>query len=33
MTKRQAITAIITDKKGRVLSIGQNSYSKTHPLQ
>ena len=26
------ITAIIKDKKGRVLSIGQNSYSKTHPL-
>ena len=27
------ITAIIYDKKGRVLSIGKNSYVKTHPLQ
>jgi tRNA(Arg) A34 adenosine deaminase TadA len=30
---RQAITAIIYDKKGRVLSIGQNNYLKSHPLQ
>lgn len=30
---QQAITAIIYDKKGRVLSIGRNSYVKTHPLQ
>lgn len=27
------ITAIIFDKKGRILSIGQNSYIKTHPKQ
>lgn len=27
------ITAIIYDKRGRVLSIGKNSYAKTHPLQ
>lgn len=27
------LTAIIYDKRGRVLSIGQNSYVKTHPLQ
>ena len=27
------ITAIIYDKRGRVLSIGKNSYVKTHPLQ
>lgn len=27
------ITAIIYDKRGRVLSIGKNSYFKTHPLQ
>lgn len=27
------ITAIIYDKRGRVLSIGKNSYCKTHPLQ
>lgn len=33
MKTRQAITATIFDKKGRVLSIGQNSYIKTHPLQ
>lgn len=30
---KQSLTAIIYDKKGRVLSIGQNSYIKTHPLQ
>lgn len=28
-----SLTAIIYDKRGRVLSIGQNSYIKTHPLQ
>lgn len=33
MTKKQDITAIIKDKRGRVLSIGKNSYVKTHPLQ
>lgn len=33
MTKKQVITAIIYDGKGRVISIGQNSYVKTHPLQ
>ena len=27
------ITAIIYDRKGRVLSIGKNSYLKSHPLQ
>lgn len=32
MTK-QNITAIIYDKRGRVLSIGKNSYIKTHPHQ
>lgn len=31
--KRFNITAIIYDKRGRVLSIGSNSYIKTHPLQ
>lgn len=30
---KQSLTAIIYDKRGRVLSIGQNSYIKTHPLQ
>lgn len=32
-SQRQQITAIIYDRRGRVLSIGQNSYVKTHPLQ
>lgn len=32
-TTRQNITAIIYDRKGRVLSVGKNSYTKTHPLQ
>ena len=32
-SQRQQITAVIYDRKGRVLSIGQNSYHKTHPLQ
>lgn len=27
------ITALIYDRKGKVLSVGQNSYIKTHPLQ
>ncbi len=30
---KHELTAIIYDKKGRVLSIGQNSYIKIHPLQ
>lgn len=29
----QDITATIYDRKGRVLSIGKNSYVKTHPMQ
>lgn len=29
----QHITAVIYDKKGRVLSLGKNSYVKTHPKQ
>lgn len=31
--QRFDITAIIYDKRGRVLSIGKNSYVKTHPYQ
>ena len=31
--KKHELTAIIYDKRGRVLSIGKNSYVKTHPLQ
>lgn len=34
MTKaRFDITAVLYDKRGRVLSIGKNSYIKTHPYQ
>lgn len=33
MTTKQQITAVIYDRRDRVLSIGQNSYIKTHPLQ
>lgn len=30
---RQRICAIIVDKRGKVLSVGQNSYTKTHTIQ
>jgi deoxycytidylate deaminase len=33
MSKEQNITAILKDKRGYVLSIGKNSYTKTHPIQ
>lgn len=33
MSKKHRITAIIYDKRGNVLSVGNNSYVKTHPLQ
>jgi tRNA(Arg) A34 adenosine deaminase TadA len=33
MSSIQDITAIIYDRKGRVLSVGKNSYVKTHTLQ
>lgn len=33
MTVKQNITAIIYSKKGDVLSVGKNSYTKSHPLQ
>lgn len=32
MRQKQDVTAIIYDKRGRVLSIGKNSYTKTHPM-
>ncbi len=32
-TTKQALTAVIYDKRGKVISVGQNSYIKTHPLQ
>lgn len=31
--RQHSLTAYIYDKKGRILSIGKNSYIKTHPLQ
>jgi tRNA(Arg) A34 adenosine deaminase TadA len=31
--QRFDITAVIYNKRGRVLAIGKNSYFKTHPLQ
>jgi deoxycytidylate deaminase len=30
---QQHISAFVYDKRGRLLSTGQNSYVKTHPLQ
>lgn len=33
MTVKQDITATIYDKKGRLLSTGKNSYTKSHPKQ
>lgn len=33
MCQRQNITAIIYDKRGMQISMGKNSYTKTHPLQ
>lgn len=30
---KHSITAIAYNSKGRIISIGQNSYVKTHPLQ
>jgi len=33
LSKKYSITAIIYDRRGNVLSLGKNSYVKTHPLQ
>jgi len=33
MSKKFEITAIIYDRRGNILSLGKNSYVKTHPLQ
>ena len=30
---RHVLTALILDKRGRVVSVGRNAYTKTHPLQ
>jgi tRNA(Arg) A34 adenosine deaminase TadA len=32
-SSRQHLSAVIYDKKGKVLSVGFNSYVKTHPMQ
>ena len=32
-TKRQHITALAYDKRGKLLAVGRNSYTKTHTLQ
>ena len=32
MSKEQIMTAIIYDKRGNILSVGHNSYTKSHPL-
>lgn len=31
--QRQSITAFVYDKRGTLLSVGRNSYVKTHPIQ
>lgn len=33
MKRKYDIRAICYDKKGRILSVGYNSYTKTHPIQ
>jgi len=33
MNKKHQVTAIIRDRRNQILSVGQNSYIKTHPLQ
>lgn len=30
---KQRLCAVITDKRGKVLSVGVNNYTKSHPLQ
>jgi deoxycytidylate deaminase len=30
---KESLTAIIKDKRGRILSIGKNNYTKSHPYQ
>lgn len=30
---KHAITAMVYDKRGRLLSVGRNSYTKTHTMQ
>jgi deoxycytidylate deaminase len=30
---KHSLTAVVFDKRGRPLSVGRNSYTKTHPIQ
>lgn len=30
---KQRIVAVVSDKRGRILSVGINSYQKSHPIQ
>lgn len=31
--KQHNITALVYDRRGRILAVGRNNYHKTHPLQ
>jgi tRNA(Arg) A34 adenosine deaminase TadA len=33
MSVKHNLSAVIYDKRGKVISVGKNSYVKTHPLQ
>jgi len=33
MARRYDITALAYDKRGKLLAVGKNSYTRTHPLQ
>lgn len=33
MSKKHEITALAYDKRGKLLAVGRNSYTRTHPLQ
>ena len=33
MSRQQQLTAIAYDKKGRIISVGNNSYVRTHTMQ
>lgn len=33
MSRKYDITALAYDKRGKLLAVGKNSYTKTHPLQ
>lgn len=33
MSRRYDITALAYDKRGKLLAVGKNSYTRTHPLQ